>query len=80
MKGKVIKTSAKKGMFVQVDKNSQVCDIYKYDMNFPKEERIRERVRGYLFDTYKGRPLYNNWESLINDVIEYERNTKKDNQ
>ena len=77
MKGKIIKTSAKLGVFVQVDKNSQICDLYRYDMNFLKEERVRERIRGKLYDTYKGRPLYNNWNNLIEDVIkDYEKEKK----
>lgn len=70
MKGKIIKTSAKLGVFVQVDKNSQICDLYKYDMNFPKEERVRERIRGKLYDKYKGRPLYSNWNELIQDILQ----------
>ena len=68
MTGKVIKTSAKFGIFVQVDKNSQICDFYQYDRNFQKEDRIRERIRGWIFDKYKGRPLYSAWKDLVDDI------------
>lgn len=65
LKGKIIKTSAKTGLFIQIDKNGQICDIYRYDRSFPKEERIRERVRGLIFDLFKGQPLYSAWKNLI---------------
>ena len=68
MVGKVIKTSAKFGVFVQVDKNSQICDFFQYDRTYPKEERIRGRIRGWIFDKYKGQPLYSSWNDLVNDI------------
>ena len=74
MVGKVIKTSAKFGVFVQVDKNSQICDFYQYDRTYPKEERIRNRIRGRIFDRYKGQPLYSAWKNLVDDITKsYEK-------
>jgi hypothetical protein len=72
MRGKIIKTSAKLGYFVQLDKNNQVCDIYTFDRSLPKEERVRDRVRGYLFDTFKGRPLYTAWNDLVDTLTSKE--------
>ena len=68
MRGKIIKTSAKTGVYVQIDKNSQICDFYFYDKSFPKEERIRERIRGWLYDEFKGRPLYTAWNELVTKI------------
>jgi hypothetical protein len=65
IRGKIIKTSAKMGYYIQLDKNNQICDIFRFDRNYPKEERIRERIRGYVFDMYKGQPLYTAWNSLV---------------
>ena len=65
MRGKVIKRSAKLGVYVQIDKNNQICDLYNFDRSFPKEERIRERIRGKVYDMFKGRPLYTAWTELV---------------
>lgn len=66
MRGQVIKTSAKMGYYVQIDKNNQICDLYRFDRTYPKDERIRERVRGRVYDMFKGRPLYPAWNDLLN--------------
>lgn len=68
LRGKVIKTSAQFGIFIQLDKNKQICDMFQFDRSLPKEERIGERVRGGIFDKYHGRPLYSNWNDLIADL------------
>lgn len=68
LRGKVIKTSAQFGVFVQLDKNNQICDMFQFDRSLPKEERIGERVRGSIFDKYHGRPLYSNWKDLVSDL------------
>ena len=70
MKGKVIKTSKSSGIFVQVDKNSQICDLYEYDRSLPKDERIRSRIRGWIYDKYKGQPLYSAWNNIVEDVTD----------
>lgn len=72
MRGKVIKTSAKNGVFVQIDKNNQVCDLFVYDKSLPKENRVRQRIRGSLFDTFKGRPLYTAWGDLVTTITKEE--------
>jgi hypothetical protein len=64
MRGKVIKTSAK-NVFVQLDKNNQICDLFVYDKSQEKDARIKERIRGKVFDTFHGRPLYTAWNELI---------------
>jgi hypothetical protein len=65
MRGKVIKLSAKHGIFIQLDKNNQICDLFHYDRTFPKEERVRERIRGLIFDLFHGQPLYTAWKNVI---------------
>ena len=68
MRGRIIKTSTKDWIFVQLDKNGQICDFFRFDRSKPKEERIGERIRGELFNTYKGRPLYTAWNDLVDEV------------
>ena len=68
MVGKVIKINSSDGVFVQIDKNSQICDLYQYNRTLPKEERIGARIRGKVFDEFKGQPLYTAWNNLIETV------------
>lgn len=70
LRGKVVKTSAKSGIFIQLDKNNQICDMFIFDRDFPKEDRIGERFRGPIFDKFHGRPLYSNWQELLKDLTE----------
>ena len=68
LRGKVIKKSYKDGVFVQVDKNGQINDMFVFYRLNPVEDRIGERIRGWLFDKYHGRLLYSNFQELVNDI------------
>lgn len=65
MKGKVIYQSKQKAVFVQMDKNFQVCDLLAFDKKKPYAERIGARVYPDLLNTFRGRPLYTAWPDLI---------------
>ena len=64
MKGKVI-YQKNGGIFVQMDKNYQVCDLRSFDKKSPFNERIGKRVYPEILNTFKGRPLYTAWNGLI---------------
>lgn len=74
MKGKVIyqKNGA---IFVQVDKNFQICDFRSFDKKKSYTERIGTRIPegSSLLNTFKGRPLYTAWNSLIEVLTSNER-------
>lgn len=72
LKGKVIKTSAKTGYFIQVDKNGQINDIFLFNRSFPADQRIREKVRGPIFDNFKGRPLFSAFKELCEILPDWE--------
>ena len=66
LKGRVIYQSKAGGVFVQIDKNFQICDFLSFDKTKPFEERIGQRVHPELLNTFRGRPLRLVWSSLIN--------------
>ena len=72
MRGRIIRSS-NGWIFVQLDKNNQICDLFTYDKSRPKEERIRERIRGRLFDMFHGRPLYTAWNDIVEEVSKDEK-------
>ena len=61
--GFLVRKNKVDGLFFQVDKNGQICDIF----NAVRNEGIKNRVRGVLFDTYKGRPFS---KKLFQELIE----------
>ena len=67
MKGKVI-YQKQKAVFVQMDKNFQVCDLLAFDKKKPYAERIGARVYPDLLNTFRGRPLYTAWPYLIEAI------------
>lgn len=71
--GFLVKKTKTEGLFFQTDKNNQVCDIF----SSVKGEGLKGRVRGRIFDTYKGRPYSRNLISSIYEFIN-EQNEKKD--
>ena len=68
MKGKVIYQSKKKAVFVQMDKNFQICDLLDFNKKKPFAERIGSRVYPDLLNTFRGRPLYTAWPTLIEAI------------
>jgi hypothetical protein len=67
-KGKVIYQDKKKAVFVQMDKNFQICDLLDFDKKKPFEQRIGSRVYPDLLNTFRGRPLYTAWPDLIEAI------------
>lgn len=67
MKGRVI-YQKKKSVFVQMDKNHEICDILDFDKKKPFSERIGNRVYPDLLNTFRGRPLYTAWPILIEAI------------
>lgn len=67
-KGKVIYQDKKKAVFVQMDKNFQICDLLDFDKKKPFEQRIGSRVYPDLLNTFRGRPLYTAWPGLIEAI------------
>lgn len=68
MKGRIIYQGKKKAVFVQMDKNYQVCDLLDFNKKKPFAERIGSRVYPDLLNTFRGRPLYTAWPSLIEAI------------
>ena len=68
LRGRVIYQSKKGGVFVQMDKNFQVCDLLGFDKTKPFEERIGSRIYPDLLNTFRGRPLYLAWNELIEEI------------
>ena len=72
--GFLIKKTKTEGLFFQTDKNNQVCDIF----TSIKGEGITNRVRGRIFDTFKGRPYSRNLISSIYDFINEEKTIEEE--
>lgn len=79
MRGKVI-YSKTQNVFVQTDKNFQVCDFRVFNKKAPIEERIGERIPegAALLNTFRGRPLYTAWSALI-DIFTKEDRKEENN-
>lgn len=74
MKGKVIYQGKNKAVFVQMDKNFQICDLLDFNKKKPFEQRIGSRVYPDLLNTFRGRPLYTAWPHLLEAI----KNKKED--
>jgi hypothetical protein len=70
MYGKIIFVNKEKGVFVQRDKNLQVCNLYNFDR---KTKKIGERVYPEILNVYRGRPLYTAWNGLLEAIKEAEK-------
>lgn len=68
LRGRVIYQSKKKGVFIQMDKNYQVCDLLSFDRTKPFEERVGSRIYPDLLNIFRGRPLYTAWNGLIEEI------------
>lgn len=79
LNGRVI-YSKKKAVFVQVDKNFQVCDLFEFNKKEAPTNRIGSRVYPDLLNTFRGRPLYTAWNGLIeaiNQKVELEEDSNE---
>lgn len=65
-RGKVI--FGKVPVFVQVDKNNQICDLLSFDRKKTFPDRIGSRIYPDVLNTFRGRPIHISWLNLI-DVI-----------
>lgn len=61
MKGKVL--YAKIPIFIQIDKNGQVCDFLEY--NKKAEQKVGKRIYPEILSEFRGQPLYTAWTKLI---------------
>ena len=65
MKGRKIFRNKKTIVFVQVDKNNQVTDLYEFNSKNPYEKRIGARCERQILSDFRGRPLVLCWNELI---------------
>ena len=79
MKGRVIYQGKKKAVFVQMDKNFQICDLRDFNKKKPFEQRIGSRVYPDLLNTFRGRPLYTAWPSLIEAINQKTKEEEEEN-
>ena len=79
MKGRIIYQGKKKAVFIQMDKNYQVCDLLDFNKKKPFEQRIGSRVYPDLLNTFRGRPLYTAWKDLI-EAINQKREEEENNE
>ena len=63
LRGFLVRKDRTKGLFFQVDKNNQICDI----LTAVKGGGVKDRIRGPLYDNYKGRPF---GKKLFQELIE----------
>ena len=61
-KGRVI-YSKKQSVFVQMDKNFQICDLLSFD-----KKKLGDRVYPDILNMFRGRPLYTAWLPLIEAI------------
>ena len=54
MRGKKIYTQDKRSIFVQIDKNNQICNLWDGE----------DRVYPEIMNEFRGRPLYTAWNEL----------------
>lgn len=74
MVGKVVFKNRKEGVFVQRDKNFQVCDLLSFDR---KKKVIGNRVYPDLLNIFRGQPLYTAWNSLLEAIKQKEEEENK---
>lgn len=69
MRGKKIYAN-NKSVFVQIDKNNQVCQLWDGD----------DRVYPEVMNIFRGRPLYTAWNELKNILVNKMSNETKEKQ
>lgn len=67
MNGKVI--FGKPSVFVQVDKNKQICDLLSYE-----NKETGKRIYPGILNDFRGRPLFTAWNELIEKIKTYGTN------